>query len=341
MPCHLVIVKGTEYFDVKTSGYVDSPVTDILQMIGRAGRPQFDESGVACIFVHEPKKNFYRKFLHEPFPVESSLHNQLHEHINAEINNNSLHDLRDCIEYLTWTYFYRRLIMNPSYYNLSGNSVEQVEKYLENLILLVINDLEKSKCVEVLEDSTYQSTFLGKIASFYYLHYTTVGLFHDRIQTITKTFLDRDSNNNHSDVDGKGISLAKKEMLLMNEILFLLCDAPEFSELPVRHNEDILNEELADQLTCDIGHRDYDSPHAKAYLLLIAHFQRCKLPISDYINDTKSVLDQFPRVLNSLIDIAAELGELEVVLCCMKISQMVIQVCVSNNFIFTTVLFQQ
>jgi activating signal cointegrator complex subunit 3 len=39
LPCHLVIVKGTEYFDAKTSRYVDSPVTDILQMMGRAGRP--------------------------------------------------------------------------------------------------------------------------------------------------------------------------------------------------------------------------------------------------------------------------------------------------------------
>jgi len=27
----------------------------------------------ACILVHEPKKQFYRKFLYEPFPVESHL----------------------------------------------------------------------------------------------------------------------------------------------------------------------------------------------------------------------------------------------------------------------------
>ena len=27
------------------------PVTDILQMIGRAGRPQFDDKGIACVFV--------------------------------------------------------------------------------------------------------------------------------------------------------------------------------------------------------------------------------------------------------------------------------------------------
>lgn len=41
-PAHLVVIKGTEYFDGKTGRYVDFPITDILQMMGRAGRPQFD-----------------------------------------------------------------------------------------------------------------------------------------------------------------------------------------------------------------------------------------------------------------------------------------------------------
>ena len=42
-PAHLVIVKGTEFFDGKTKRYVDYPITDVLQMMGRAGRPQFDD----------------------------------------------------------------------------------------------------------------------------------------------------------------------------------------------------------------------------------------------------------------------------------------------------------
>ena len=57
--------------------YVDFPITDVLQMMGRAGRPQYDKHGVAVIMVHEPKKSFYKKFLYEPFPVESSLHDQV------------------------------------------------------------------------------------------------------------------------------------------------------------------------------------------------------------------------------------------------------------------------
>lgn len=38
-PARLVIIKGTEFYDAKAKRYVDFPVTDILQMIGRAGRP--------------------------------------------------------------------------------------------------------------------------------------------------------------------------------------------------------------------------------------------------------------------------------------------------------------
>ncbi len=96
-PAHLVIVKGTEYYDGKTHRYVDYPITgnicfyicvcvftdwpmslisiisipDVLQMMGRAGRPQFDDQGKAVILVHDIKKDFYKKFLYEPFPVES------------------------------------------------------------------------------------------------------------------------------------------------------------------------------------------------------------------------------------------------------------------------------
>jgi len=45
---------------------VDFPITDVLQMMGRAGRPQYDKHGVAVIMVAEPKKSFYKKFLCVP-----------------------------------------------------------------------------------------------------------------------------------------------------------------------------------------------------------------------------------------------------------------------------------
>lgn len=91
-PARLVIVKGTEFFDPKTKKYVDFPVTDLLQMIGRAGRPQFDNQATACVYVQQSKKNFYRKYLNNPFPIESSLLSQLTDHINAEIASSTINN---------------------------------------------------------------------------------------------------------------------------------------------------------------------------------------------------------------------------------------------------------
>ena len=50
-PARLVIIKGTEYFDPKLHKYVDFQATDLLQMIGRAGRPQFDDKGIAVVYT--------------------------------------------------------------------------------------------------------------------------------------------------------------------------------------------------------------------------------------------------------------------------------------------------
>ena len=50
--------------------YVDYPVTDILQMIGQANRPLIDDSATAVLLCQSSKKEFYKKFLYEPLPVE-------------------------------------------------------------------------------------------------------------------------------------------------------------------------------------------------------------------------------------------------------------------------------
>ncbi|KAI8772684.1 activating signal cointegrator 1 complex subunit 3 [Biomphalaria glabrata] len=112
-PAHLVVVKGTEYFDGKTRRYVDFPITDVLQMMGRAGRPQFDDQGVAVILVHDVKKHFYKKFLYEPFPVESNLLEVMADHLNAEVVSGTISSKQDAMDYITWTYFFRRLLRNP------------------------------------------------------------------------------------------------------------------------------------------------------------------------------------------------------------------------------------
>lgn len=82
----------------------------------------------------------------------------------------------------------------------------------------------------------------------------------------------------------------------MPALLKLLSEAEEYSELPVRHNEDKLNGELARDVPWPVDARNIDDPHVKANLLFQAHFTRCRLPISDYITDTDQVLAQRRRL---------------------------------------------
>lgn len=128
--------------------------------------------------MHEPKKTFYRKFLYEPFPVESSLQEQLHDHINAEIVNGTIRSKQDGVDFLTWSYFFRRLGRNPAYYQHGtevDGSMEGMNRVLSSLIETTVNDLEYAGCVEVGEDGVSLTPLtLGKVASYYYLSYTTV-----------------------------------------------------------------------------------------------------------------------------------------------------------------------
>ena len=342
-PAHLVVVKGTEFFDAKLGRYVDFPVTDVLQMMGRAGRPQFDSKGVSVILVHEPKKNFYRKFLYEPFPVESQLRSQLAEHLNAEIAGGSITCRDDAVEYLTWTFFFRRLLQNPAYYDLEVATAQGARDFLYAIVDDVFADLAESGCVELgtaavdtlaerrhsalpaapmggfappiavtdaeasaplpAPDEAVAHTVLGTVTSYYYLHHTTAAFFSEQVGSAFNT------------------TTASVEAVCR-----LLCDSPEFAEVPVRHNEDQLNQALSKELPWPTKPSvDFSSPHCKALLLLQARMARAPLPIMDFATDTKSVVDQSMRVLGALIDVAAESGALAAALASMRLAQCIVQ----------------
>lgn len=292
LPAHLVVVKGTQFYDAKIEAYKDMDLTDVLQMLGRAGRPQFDNSGVARIFTQDSKKDFYKHFLHTGFPVESSLHTVLDNHLGAEVSAETIVTKQDALDYLTWTFFFRRLHKNPSYYGLEisaeeHNSVTAQQLANEYMIEMVDNslsELAESKCVEVYPNGDVDSTPLGKIMSYYYLSHKTI------------RHLVRKAKPNASFLD----------------VLSWMSRATEYDELPVRHNEDLINAELSRNLPFpgnDFGLPMWD-PHVKAFLLLQAHMSRIGLPITDYVGDQTSVLDQAIRIIQASIDVMTEMGNL-------------------------------
>jgi antiviral helicase SLH1 len=293
LPAHLVVVKGTQFFDAKIEGYKDMDLTDVLQMLGRAGRPQFDTSGIARIFTQDAKKAFYKHFLHTGFPVESSLHNVLDNHFAAEVSAETIATTQDALDYLTWTFFFRRLHKNPSYYGLEisaedNNTIAAQQAANEFMIEMVdksMAELAESGCLELHSNGDVDPTPLGKIMSYYYLSHKTI----------------------------RQLTQHAKPAASFQDVLSWMCRATEYDELPVRHNEDLINAELSANLPlkADAFGLPMWDPHVKAFLLLQAHFSRIDLPISDYVGDQNSVLDQSIRIIQASIDVLTELGYLQ------------------------------
>jgi len=46
LTAHLVIIMDTQYYNGKIHAYEDYPIPDVLQMLGRANRPQIDDEGL-------------------------------------------------------------------------------------------------------------------------------------------------------------------------------------------------------------------------------------------------------------------------------------------------------
>ncbi|EUD69534.1 adenosinetriphosphatase [Plasmodium inui San Antonio 1] len=198
LPAYLVIIKGNEFYDAKTKKYKDISYTDLLQMIGRAGRPQFDDKALAILLVQERRKNAIKNFLYHPMNIESNILENLNEHINAEICSKVINNREDIFNYLTKSYYFKRLFSNPSYYikdvqyvqlfdnnTLSNQAKKVIYEHVNKIIDSTISFLQINKCIQVtMEDymHTYCATPLGHIASVYYLKCETVSFFYKMIE---------------------------------------------------------------------------------------------------------------------------------------------------------------
>lgn len=161
------------------------------------------------------------------------------------------------------------------------NTADEINAYLKKLIMKSVDKLIKAGCVEYSkEDQGLSTTTLGKLSSFYYLSHETIQHLGEKIKSDSQ----------------------------IDQLIKILSDSKEFSGLPVRHNEDVLNEALTHLVPIKVPKHELESPHVKSNLLLQAHFERCPLPITDFITDTKMVLDQSIRIIQGMIDVSTHKG---------------------------------
>jgi pre-mRNA-splicing helicase BRR2 len=294
--CHLVVIYDPVKYDGIENRWVDYSIPDMLQILGRASMVSNGNLRKCLLLCQTSKKAYYTQFLNKPFPLESHLNHFLIDHINAEIVSGTIETYQNCVDWITWTYMYRRLNNNPNYYDIPGNTSMHINDYLSSLVESTLNDLKAANCVSI-EGENLKPLNYAKIAVFYYIKYNTIDLF--------SRGLNQDTNK-------------------IRHLLEILCNAYEFEDLPIRNGEESRLKELANNITFELKNEVYNEPHSKANILLQCYFNRQKMP-ADLIQDQRQVVEYAQRLSLAMVDVLSSNGLLKQALIAMEISQMIVQ----------------
>ncbi|KAI0822838.1 P-loop containing nucleoside triphosphate hydrolase protein [Trametes gibbosa] len=174
LPAHTVIIKGVKLFQNNSSQeYSD---LDVMQMIGRAGRPQFDKEGVAIIMCEQELEAKYNALAQGQTVLESSLHLHLPEHLNSEIALGTITDMESAKEWLHNSFLYRRLQKNPGHYDIKKEGDRSWEERMGDLVGDSVKTLKKAEMVKSDEGDALSSTEYGDIMSKFYIRQATMTL---------------------------------------------------------------------------------------------------------------------------------------------------------------------
>lgn len=293
---YLVIIMGTQFFEGREHRYIDYPIHEILQMFGKAGRSLQDKDCRGVLMVPAVKREYYTKFLKEALPIESQLQTFFHDAFVTEISTKTIESTQDAVDWSTYTYFYRRLLANPSFYGLQDTTHEGLSGYLSDLVESTLKELEEAKLIELDEDEdTVTPLNAAMIAAYYNITFITM-------QTLI---------------------LSLKRNTKLKGILEIVTAATEFEDIQIRRHEEHILQRIYDRVPVKLADVNFESPHFKAAVLLQAHFSRMQLP-TDLAKDQEIVLRKVLNLLSACVDVLSSEGHLNA-MSAMEMSQMAVQ----------------
>ncbi|UPV75750.1 DEAD/DEAH box helicase [Halorussus limi] len=204
LPARCVVLRDTKLHD-PLEGEVDMSPLDILQMLGRAGRPEYDDVGYGWVVCDHSEADKYRRLLREGKEIESRLAEDLDAHLNAEIAMGTIRDLGDVIDWLETTFYYVRAKSNPDAYGL-----DDLQADLRSRVRDALERLDGRGFVDIGDDLGVSATPLGRLASKFYLRLDTAGEFRD---------------------------LSERDDVGTDDILQTVADAAEFDSVSARQSE--------------------------------------------------------------------------------------------------------
>jgi len=66
-----VIIKGTKVYNPEKGDWIELSPLDVMQMLGRSGRPGYDIKGEGCLITGRTELQYYLSLLNEQLPIES------------------------------------------------------------------------------------------------------------------------------------------------------------------------------------------------------------------------------------------------------------------------------
>lgn len=300
-----VIILGTQYYEGREHRYVDYSANQLLEMVNATKGDTKDDKTQALILTNQKMKDYYKKFLSEGLPIESFMFFHLYDALISEINTSVIQTKQDCVDWIAYTFFYRRIHANPSFYGLKDISAYGISAYLTELVENTLHGLQECDFIE--------------------LHPTEDGTAEDAEEIITPlSACAISSHHNTSFFTMHTLINSLSANSTLKDILQILSRASEFEVLPLRPEDESTLLKLYNQMPIKILSNNERGPVShKILLLLQAYFSRAALPI-ELQWDTQTILQSAVPLVNSVIDILSSDGCLNATTG-MDISQMLIQ----------------
>ncbi|WPK24137.1 hypothetical protein PUMCH_001397 [Australozyma saopauloensis] len=299
---HSVLIYGTQTESSHQAN--DYYLTDLMEMVGCC------DGGRVLVYALALKVEYYSHFLTHPLPVESLLHNSLQDAFIHEISTRTIKTKQDCVDWITYTFFYCRLNQNPSFYGLKLQDESSLSEYLSELVEATLEDLEQASLIEIIEpededDEDEEEAISPLNGSMIASHYNVQFASMKQIRNLSASSR-------------------------LRNILEAITSASEFEDLPIRAGEEQALQKISQHVPLKLsGDTDFESPHVKAFLLLQAHFSRVKLS-GDLAHDQKHILATVLKLVNACVDSLSSEGLLNA-LQAMDLSQMIVQGMWSNQ----------
>ncbi|KAL1859935.1 ATP-dependent DNA helicase MER3 [Paecilomyces lecythidis] len=279
LPCHLVIIKNTVGW--QDGGCKEYSDLEMMQMLGRAGRPQFDDSAVAVILTRKERVHHYEKLVSGSECLESCLHLNLIDHLNAEIGLGTVTDMQSAVKWLASTFLFVRMRRNPTHYELrEGADRRDEDEMLQQICEKDIKLLRE--CTLITSEGKLKATPFGEAMARYYVKFDTMKVLQ---------------------------SLPPKAKL--SEILSAIVQAEEFKEIRLKSGEKSLYKEInrANGIRFPIK-VDIALPAHKISLLIQAELGAVEFPAAEqfqkhklsFQQDKNFVFSHVNRLVRCVID---------------------------------------